>query len=332
MFVMIVEMVLTAVSYGLHIYITILLIFLGILVFFFYRMLRFPRPTPYTVKCFLKRGTLTRNSPIIIAHRGGALNAPENTLAAFKLAKENGATGVEFDLDFTKDGVPVIIHDSTVDRTTDGTGKVSDFTYEEIKRLNASVKHPLGDKFPNECIPHLHEVVDLCLSLGLQMYIDIKAATQANRAANTLKDIFASHQLYDKAMVCSFYPNVIFQMRRADPNVLTALTWRKHIVAKTSYDGPSRFKEWWKQLLTPVLDRIWELHLHSWVYDFLGVSVFLSHAAHLSRDYVKEWQDKGVSVVVWTVNDPAEKDYFTGVLKCPIMTDCMKCDNEQTSA
>ena len=144
MFVMIVEMALTAVSYGLHIYFAILLIFLGIFMFILYRMLRFPRPTPYTVKCFLKRGALTRNSPIVIAHRGGALDAPENTLAAFKLAKQNGATGVEFDLDFTKDGVPVIIHDSTVDRMTDGTGNVSDFTYEEIRRLNASAKHPLG--------------------------------------------------------------------------------------------------------------------------------------------------------------------------------------------
>lgn len=144
MFVMIVEMALTAVSYGLHIYFTILLIFLSVLLFILYRMLRFPRPTPYTVKCFLKRGALTRNSPIIIGHRGGGLEAPENTLAAFKLAKENGATGVEFDLDFTKDGVPVIIHDSTVDRTTDGTGKVCDFTYDEIRQLNASAKHPLG--------------------------------------------------------------------------------------------------------------------------------------------------------------------------------------------
>lgn len=144
MLVMIVEMALTAVSYGLHIYFTILLFCLGVLMFIFYRLLRFPRPTPYTVKCFLRRGAPARNSPIIIAHRGGGLEAPENTLAAFKLAKENGALGVEFDLDFTKDGVPVIIHDSTVDRTTDGHGQVYDFTYEEIRRLNASAKHPLG--------------------------------------------------------------------------------------------------------------------------------------------------------------------------------------------
>ncbi|XP_058971033.1 glycerophosphodiester phosphodiesterase 1 isoform X2 [Pocillopora verrucosa] len=212
MFVMIVEMALTAVSYGLHIYFAILLIFLSVMMFILYRLLRFPRPTPYTVSCFLRRGALSRSSPVIIGHRGCSLEAPENTLAAFKLAKENGAQGVEFDLDFTKDGVPVIIHDSTVDRTTDGHGKVRDFTYEEIRRLNASAKHPNREKFPDERIPHLQEVVDLCVNLGLQMYIDVKAASQAGKAASVLKNLFASHQLYDKAIVCSFYPNVIFQI------------------------------------------------------------------------------------------------------------------------
>ena len=74
-----------------------------------------------------------------------------------------------------------------------------------------------------------------------------------------------------------------YQVRQADPNILTALTWDKKVISNLDYDGPSRFKEWGKQKLALVLDRIWELHLHSWVYDFLGVGVFLSHTAHLSR-------------------------------------------------
>ena len=80
-------------------------------------------------------------------------------------------------------------------------------------------------------------------------------------------------------------PNFLLyqQIRRADPNILTALTWRKNFISNTDYDGPSRYKDWWKQVFAPWLDRIWELHLHSWVYDFLGVGVFLSHTAHLSR-------------------------------------------------
>ena len=64
-----------------------------------------------------------------------------------------------------------------------------------------------------------------------------------------------------------------FQVRRADPKILTALVWRKDVIA-AEINGAPRFKEWWKQLIAPILDRIWEIHLHSWVYDFLGVSVF----------------------------------------------------------
>ena len=95
--------------------------------------------------------------------------------------------------------------------------------------------------------------------------------------------------LYVKSVSCSpsknSLPNFLLyqQIRRADPNILTALTWRKNFISNTDYDGPSRYKDWWKQVFAPWLDRIWELHLHSWVYDFLGVGVFLSHTAHLSR-------------------------------------------------
>ena len=110
-------------------------------------MFRMSKPDPSLVKSFLRKkasdsGSKT-GSPAIIAHRGGSAEAPENTLAAFRLAKENGAYGVEFDVDFTKDGRAVVIHDSTVDRTTNGKGLVSEFSFEEIRKLDASCKHPL---------------------------------------------------------------------------------------------------------------------------------------------------------------------------------------------
>lgn len=142
MFVMLVEMLLTAVTNGLHVYFVFLLSFLATVVYMSYRLLRFPKPGPYVVKSFIRKNTQDRNSPVIIAHRGGGLEAPENTLAAFRKAKQNGATGVEFDLDFSQDGIPVIIHDSTVDRTTDGSGNVSELRHEVLRNLNAAAKHP----------------------------------------------------------------------------------------------------------------------------------------------------------------------------------------------
>ena len=110
---------------------------------FLYRKFRLPKLKSDVVKFFLRTDTSDLNKPAIIAHRGGSSEAPENTLAAFRTAKENGAACVEFDVDFTKDGRAVVIHDSTVDRTTDGSGAVSEFTFEEIRKLDASAKHSL---------------------------------------------------------------------------------------------------------------------------------------------------------------------------------------------
>ncbi|EDO48015.1 predicted protein [Nematostella vectensis] len=325
-------MALSAVTNGLHIYLVLFLLFLAGFVFILYRLLRFPKPGPYVVKSFIRRNASNRDSPVLIAHRGAGLEAPENTLAAFRNAKKNGAHGVEFDLDFTRDGVPVIIHDSSVDRTTDGVGNVSDMDFEQLRLLNASARHSTREQFPNECIPSLEETISTCINLGLQMYIDVKKFTEANKVANCLKDVFARYELYDKAMVCSFYPNVIFEVRRADPNILTALTWRKHVIANRM-DGVPRHKPLWLQLITPVLDRIWELHLHSWVFDFLGVSVFLCNKDHVSKFYVEEWRERGVSLVLWTVNNPVEQKFFSQSLKLPIMTDylCSETPYEEQS-
>lgn len=108
-----------------------------------YRKFRLPKLKADLTKSFLRKGTSDLNKPATIAHRGGSSEAPENTLAAFRTAKDNGAAGVEFDVDFTKDGRAVVIHDSTVDRTTDGSGPVNEFTFEEIRKLDASAKHYL---------------------------------------------------------------------------------------------------------------------------------------------------------------------------------------------
>lgn len=143
MIVMLLEMSLSAAMSGLHVYLVIFVIFQAVIAYILYRIFRFPQPRPYTIRSFIKRNVETRNSDVIIGHRGAHLEAPENTLAAFRKAKENGCVAVEFDLDLTKDGVPVVIHDDTVDRTTDGTGKVNELTFEEIRRLNASVYHTL---------------------------------------------------------------------------------------------------------------------------------------------------------------------------------------------
>lgn len=108
----------------------------------------------------------TERRVVNIAHRGGISDGyPENTLAAFRRAMAVGADVIELDLRGTKDGRLVILHDETLDRTTDGTGLVTDFTLEELKKLNAG---------GNEQIPTYEEALQLVANTGTKLLLDIK--------------------------------------------------------------------------------------------------------------------------------------------------------------
>jgi glycerophosphoryl diester phosphodiesterase len=96
--------------------------------------------------------------PLIIAHRGDSISAPENTMAAFMAAIKNGADYLEIDVRPTKDGVPIVIHDSTLDRTTNGTGAVKQLTYAEIQHLDAGSW--FSPEFAAERVPTLEEVLN----------------------------------------------------------------------------------------------------------------------------------------------------------------------------
>jgi len=92
-----------------------------------------PRSSQKEMKKFVDK--VSRGTGIV--HRGGS---PENTLVAFRRAKAEGASSVEVDLEFTQDGHPVLLHDSTVDRTSNGSGRVADMTLEEVKKLDFGAK------------------------------------------------------------------------------------------------------------------------------------------------------------------------------------------------
>lgn len=106
-----------------------------------------------------------------INHRGYG-DAPENTLLAFRLSKENGFDFVECDVNFTKDNHPVLLHDSSVNRTSNGRGKISDLTLEQVRQLDfGSWK---SKSYAGERIPTFEEFIDLCVEIGLYPYIEIK--------------------------------------------------------------------------------------------------------------------------------------------------------------
>jgi len=112
---------------------------------------------------------------LIYAHRGASAYAPENTLEAFRLAMEMGADGIELDVHLTKDGELAVIHDEALDRTTNGTGQVKDFTMAQLKELDASNGKAA---YPGAKIPTLGEVYDLVRDSGMTVNVELK--TDAN--------------------------------------------------------------------------------------------------------------------------------------------------------
>ncbi|XP_064529009.1 glycerophosphodiester phosphodiesterase 1 isoform X2 [Pseudopipra pipra] len=236
------------------------------------------------------RGTAAR-----VAHRGGAHDAPENTLGAIRQAAENGAAGVEVDVEFTADGVAILMHDDTVERTTDGSGRLCDLTFDEIRKLNASAKHRLRSKFPSEKVPTLREGVVESMRHNLTIYFDVKGHAD--------------------------------QMRRADRKVVTALTHRPWHLSHLG-DGTRRFRSFWKHYLYVGMDIIVDWSLHSFLWRLCGNSAFLVQKNFVSQDYVSHWSSKGIHVVPWTVNTFAEKSYLENVLECSYITDSLveDCD------
>ncbi len=108
----------------------------------------------------------------VMAHRGYSGKYPENTMLAFQKAVEVGCDGIELDVQLTKDGVLVIIHDEMIDRTTDGTGAVKDYTYEELKKFNAAVN--FGNVTEFQPIPTFEEYCAWIAETNIDTNIEIK--------------------------------------------------------------------------------------------------------------------------------------------------------------
>lgn len=107
----------------------------------------------------------------IWAHRGASAHAPENTLPAFELAYLSGADGIELDVQLSKDGVPVVIHDERIDRVSNGTGYVCNYTLEELKGFNVNQYFP---EYGNVAIPTLAEVYDLVRDMDMVINLELK--------------------------------------------------------------------------------------------------------------------------------------------------------------
>ncbi len=161
--------------------------------------------------------TLTPKRPLIIAHRGASALAPENTLAAFQLALDLGADGIELDVMLTVDGQLAVIHDSTLERTTNGSGKVVRFSLAELQALDAGSK--FDPRFQNEMIPSLDQVFE---ALGGRLLINVELknySSPLDRLTETVIDCIARHGLSDGILISSFNPINLSKAARLAPRI-----------------------------------------------------------------------------------------------------------------
>ena len=230
--------------------------------------------------------------PLIMAHRGAKDVAPENTLAAFGAALESGADAIELDITRCATGQIVVIHDDTVDRTTDGTGRVDALPYDALRRLDAGSWFDPG--FSGERIPLLREVLDR-FGHKLRLNIEIKGSSpRGDRLEQELADMLRRRDLVYTTIISSFNPMALWRMRRAAPEISRALLY--------AGDMPLPFRE-------------------AWARHWLSPDALHPHYAMVDADYVKWAHDNGYRLNVWTVNEIEDIERMAGFGVDAIITD-----------
>lgn len=167
-----------------------------------------------------------------VAHRGAARYAPENTLAAFRRALEDGAPAVECDVRRTRDGHLVVIHDPTVDRTTDGRGLVGSLTLDTLRRLDAG--RWFGPEWAGQPVPLFDEVLEAVRGRAL-IKIEIKNdPVPAAGIERQVLDAVRRQQMEEEAFVMSFDHRVVLAVRGAAPRIATGVLYAARLVDPVS--------------------------------------------------------------------------------------------------
>ena len=209
---------------------------------------------------------LTGSLPLVLGHRGAKAFAPENTMAAFHLALEQGADGFEFDIQLSKDGVPMVIHDATLDRTTDGTGRVDQYTAAELSDFDAGE----GEKIPTL------ETLLAEFRQNVLYNIEIKAYRfWPNGVESAVGALIEKYAVAQQTVVSSF--NFINMHRFRD------LGLAEVGMAMIRYPGPQALSD---KLFSAEIDH--------------------PYFAMVTPDYMAWAKKEGKRVNCWTVNETAE--------------------------
>ena len=230
--------------------------------------------------------------PVNVGHRGASQRYPENTLASFRAALEAGAGGLELDVHLTRDGHPVVVHDATVDRTTDGFGVVSGMTLDAVRRLDVGGT--------GERVPTLREVLDEFPTASVN--IDIKDRDLPG-AEKVVVGVLREAGVADRVLVASADHRVIRRFRRASGGEFDTGASRREIA---------------------VFYALSLLHLERLIrpaYAALQVPVRHGPLRILTPRFVKAAHAVGVRVDVWTINEPGRMREVLDLGADVVMTD-----------
>ncbi len=226
-------------------------------------------------------------SPLIVAHRGASAHAPENTLAAFQMAIEAGSNGVEFDVRIARDGVPMVIHDATLERTGLRAGSVSGLTSHQLADVsvgdwfNVKFPHLARPEFATEKIPTLSEVLDIMAASEGLIYIELKCG-ESDRIPLTASvcDVVRNSRLLPRMIVKSFDLAVLFEVKARLPQVQTAALFEPRI---------ADFLRRRNRLMA--------------IAQEFGANQLSLHYSLVTQNFAASAAKAGMPITIWTVDD-----------------------------
>lgn len=208
------------------------------------------------------------------AHRGASAHAPENTLPAFELAHSLGADGIELDVQLSKDGVPVVIHDERIDRVSDGDGYVCDYTLEELRDFNMNQHFP---KYGKVTIPTLDEVYGLVQGMDMMINLELKnSEIFYEKLEEKVLRLAEEYGLEDRMVYSSFNHYSMRKIQKLLPSAKTAVLYSEGILDIGEYAKKN---------------------------GIYAVHPSLKNMEYPEVDIVRECHERNVRVHVWTVNE-----------------------------
>jgi glycerophosphoryl diester phosphodiesterase len=223
--------------------------------------------------------------PKVIGHRGACAYAPENTLESILTAADLGTEWVELDVMLTADNVPIIFHDDTLDRTTNGAGNVAETPYSTIQQLEAGSWY--GDSFSGVKIPTLEEALEVLIDKNLGLNLEIKPTPGRDReTAEAALDVLARYwDDHERLLISSFQLQCLEVAHEMAPD------WCRGVLFDDDQDMPEN----WRDMV-----------------DYVAAATVNIGRKAATRDLVEEIIDFEKAVLVYTVNDPHEARHLQG--------------------